>query len=1119
MNMQKMVDGRRSLWLYLIVYGLILLKTEGFNIGITYVETAVAKGAVCLDGSPPAYHLDKGFGAGINNWLVHIEGGGWCNNVADCLTRSNTRLGSSKQMDKEVAFSGMLSNEQKFNPDFYNWNRIKVRYCDGASFTGDVEAVDPATNLHFRGARVFLAIIEDLLAKGMKNAQNAILSGCSAGGLASILHCDKFRTLIPIGAKVKCLSDAGYFIHIKDVSGGQHIQTFYNEVVALHGSSKNLPESCTSRLNPALCFFPQYMTQQIQTPLFIINAAYDSWQIKNILVPGVADPHGTWHSCKLDINNCSSSQLQIMQSFRLQFLNAVSELGSSTSRGLFIDSCYSHCQTGLQETWLSADSPVLGNTNSTRAFPALALATAPPPPPPPPPPRSHNGRVRTTRASKLTFLLVLGFQLLLEIGVCIVMDWSFVHKAWEKWASLSVGSSGEPLKAALLINYDPTGPSRLLSTIAEQGGIKADPIEMTRFVDFIQQNKLETGSFITGSNELPITPLKYTSLLSSLVFGFGYVSSSAAFFCIYSRSTSAFDGYLSALSPLQKMVDGRRSLWLYLIVYGLISLKTEGLNMGITYVETAVAKGAVCLDGSPPAYHLDKGFGAGINNWLVHIEGGGWCNNVADCLTRSNTRLGSSKQMDKEVAFSGMLSNEQKFNPDFYNWNRIKVRYCDGASFTGDVEAVDPATNLHFRGARVFLAVIEDLLAKGMKNAQNAILSGCSAGGLASILHCDKFRTLIPMGAKVKCLSDAGYFIHIKDVSGGQHIQTFYNEVVALHGSSKNLPESCTSRLNPALCFFPQYMTQQIQTPLFIINAAYDSWQINNILVPGVTDPHGTWDSCKLDINNCSSSQLQIMQSFRLQFLNAVSELGCSTSRGLFVDSCYSHCQTGLQETWLSADSPMLGNTTIAKAVGDWAFPALALATAPPPPPPPPPPRSHNGRVRTTRASKLTFLLVLGFQLLLEIGVCIVMDWSFVHKAWEKWASLSVGSSGEPLKAALLINYDPTGPSRLLSTIAEQEGLKADPIEMTRFVDFIQQNKLQTGSFIIGSNEYMVTSIHENWFCARCMNTIQPSGEGAIVMQTKAFILVALYEGSIGPASRAMLSVDQLAWQLGRRNL
>lgn len=29
--------------------------------------------AVCLDGSPPAYHLHKGFGAGIDNWIVHFE--------------------------------------------------------------------------------------------------------------------------------------------------------------------------------------------------------------------------------------------------------------------------------------------------------------------------------------------------------------------------------------------------------------------------------------------------------------------------------------------------------------------------------------------------------------------------------------------------------------------------------------------------------------------------------------------------------------------------------------------------------------------------------------------------------------------------------------------------------------------------------------------------------------------------------------------------------------------------------------------------------------------------------------------------------------------------------------
>lgn len=37
------------------------------------------------------------------------------------------------------------------------------------------------------------------------------------------------------------------------------------------------------------------------------------FQIKNILVPTVADRHGSWHNCKLDIKLCSSAQLQIMQ--------------------------------------------------------------------------------------------------------------------------------------------------------------------------------------------------------------------------------------------------------------------------------------------------------------------------------------------------------------------------------------------------------------------------------------------------------------------------------------------------------------------------------------------------------------------------------------------------------------------------------------------------------------------------------------------------------------------------------------------------------------------------------------------------------------------------------------
>lgn len=138
-----MIYSRMSQWMNLLICVLLLKKIEGLYVGITYVRNAVAKGAVCLDGSPPAYHLDKGFGTGINSWLVHFEGGGWCNNITTCLARKNTRLGSSKQMATPLAFSGIMNSMRQYNPDFYNWNRVKIRYCDGASFTGDVEAVNP----------------------------------------------------------------------------------------------------------------------------------------------------------------------------------------------------------------------------------------------------------------------------------------------------------------------------------------------------------------------------------------------------------------------------------------------------------------------------------------------------------------------------------------------------------------------------------------------------------------------------------------------------------------------------------------------------------------------------------------------------------------------------------------------------------------------------------------------------------------------------------------------------------------------------------------------------------------------------------------------------------------
>lgn len=114
----RMKCARMDQLLSVLICALLLLKAEGISVPITYVQSAVPKGAgeevllcvmmgnlltlffvihlscslllstvysnscqnwclsscaVCLDGSPPAYHLHKGFGAGIDNWIVHFE--------------------------------------------------------------------------------------------------------------------------------------------------------------------------------------------------------------------------------------------------------------------------------------------------------------------------------------------------------------------------------------------------------------------------------------------------------------------------------------------------------------------------------------------------------------------------------------------------------------------------------------------------------------------------------------------------------------------------------------------------------------------------------------------------------------------------------------------------------------------------------------------------------------------------------------------------------------------------------------------------------------------------------------------------------------------------------------
>ncbi|MCD7457873.1 hypothetical protein HAX54_036486 [Datura stramonium] len=65
----------------------------------------------------------------------------------------------------------------------------------------------------------------------------------------------------------------------------------------------------------------------------------------------------------------------------------------------------------------------------------------------------------------------------------------------------------------------------------------------------------------------------------------------------------------------------------------------------------------------------------------------------------------------------------------------------------------------------------------------------------------------------------------------------------------------------------------------------------------------------------------QIGSCLRVEFIKALEgEIGTSPTRGYYINSCFSHCQTQEQAYWFGPNSPTLLNKTIAEAVGDWVL-------------------------------------------------------------------------------------------------------------------------------------------------------------------------------------------------------
>ncbi|XP_031114341.1 pectin acetylesterase 11-like [Ipomoea triloba] len=368
--------------------------------------------------------------------------------------------------------------------------------------------------------------------------------------------------------------------------------------------------------------------------------------------------------------------------------------------------------------------------------------------------------------------------------------------------------------------------------------------------------------------------------------------------------------------------------WLSLLICALVILQTRAADIiariPLTFPENAVAMGAVCLDGSPAAYQFIKGAPESQNNWLIYMEGGGWCESEKECKERTLDHKGSSNHMmkneifkgDIDFPFYGMLDSHSKnTNPtEFRTWNIVIMRYCDGSSFTGDVEK--PVENLYFRGKRIFEVITNELMNKGLKDAKQVFLTGGSAGGVSVALHCDRFSKLLSNTTKFKCLTDGGYFIHAKkDPKQAEGFESMFENIVTLHNSTGMLPQTCTQKMKdkPYLCMFPQYVVRDTVTPIFILMSPYDAYQIN------ITLGHEVYFAIKkaqMEHVELAPPVYNLLKDFRLQFLDALPPSKPST--GIFINNCFGHTEI-TAPTW-KIDGNRVNNVMDCTAISDWYF-------------------------------------------------------------------------------------------------------------------------------------------------------------------------------------------------------
>lgn len=152
-------------------------------------------------------------------------------------------------------------------------------------------------------------------------------------------------------------------------------------------------------------------------------------------------------------------------------------------------------------------------------------------------------------------------------------------------------------------------------------------------------------------------------------------------------------------------------------------------------------------------YYFREGRGEDKTNFILHFQGGGWCFNETYCEQRSRTDLGSSMNWPQTTTINFATFQDDCDVNFLCNYSTVYIKYCDGSSFSSAREGTvlgPNGTAMYMRGAAIRSAVIRDLVHRhGLGAASpsgkkaDILVGGCSAGGMAAILHADAVRAQI----------------------------------------------------------------------------------------------------------------------------------------------------------------------------------------------------------------------------------------------------------------------------------------------------------------------------------------------------------------------------------------